>query len=150
LVEYIKNSPCEYITVIHPEASYKEGAERLGLIRNRIALMENNPYLDLTLVSAGEYEEMIKHLGSDNAVRYRNIVRTGIYPLNNILDLCGEEPVVEGDLSECMYRKSTFLKICALVGAHNFIKQPAKGLEGIFEKCRSLSLKAAYAQIVND
>ncbi|MBP5660591.1 MAG: hypothetical protein J6X08_04590 [Lachnospiraceae bacterium] len=150
LIDYIKDSTCEYITVIHPGTLHKEDAESNRLTWNNLALMSNNPYLDLTLVSTGKYEEMIKHLGSDNAVRYRNILRTGIYPLNNILDLCREESVVEGDLSECMYRKSTFLKICSLVGVHNFIKQPAKGLEGIFEKCRSLSLKAAYAQIIND
>ena len=148
LIDYIKNSPCEYISVIHPGAMHKDDAERLRLIENKLALMANNPYLDVTLVTEGEYESVTKSLGPDNITRYRNIVRTGIYPLNNIVDLCMEEPVVENDLSECMYRKNTFLKICSLVGIHNFVKQPVSGLAEIFERCRGLSLKAAYAEEV--
>ena len=148
LIDYIKNSPCEYISVIHPGAMHKDDAERLRLTENKLVLMATNPYLDVTLVTAGEYESVTKGLGSDNITRYRNIVRTGIYPLNNIVDLCKEAPVVENDLSECMYRKSTFLKICSLVGIHDFVKQPVSGLAEIFERCRDLSLKAAYAEEV--
>lgn len=145
LVEYIVNSPCEYVTVIHPGAINKDNDERHALTLNKLSLLSNNPYLDLTLATAGEYVDVINTLGSINSTRYRNIIRTGIYPLNNILDLCEEERAVEGDLSECVYRKETFLKICACTGIHDFLKQPANGLAEMFEKCRELSLKASYA-----
>ena len=52
LIDYIKNSSCEYISVIHPGAMHKDDAERLRLTENKLVLMANNPYLDVTLVTA--------------------------------------------------------------------------------------------------
>lgn len=144
LMEYIKNSPCKYITVIRPDMTIKEDAARCAL--NKLALFSNNPYLDVTLTMAGKFGDVAKDLGAENADRYRNIVRVGIYPFNNIMDLCMEERAVSRDLSECVYRKDVFVRICSCVGVHNFIKQSSEGLTELLGRCRSLSLKAAYAE----
>lgn len=150
LINYIKGSPCEYISVIRPETLRKDDNKRNSQILKKLALLSNNSYLDLTLTAAGGCEDIIKKLRIKNVARYKNIIRTGIYPLNNILDLCVEERVVESDLSECIFRKTSFLRICSCIDIHEFIKQPLSSLPELLDQCRGLSLKASYAEEVHD